>query len=102
MLDVDGVLFNTYVKGDFYDWHKDESISPYHDYKFTILINNSTNKYLGGDFQIFSTGGEKTVNEFNQPGDVVMFKSDIPHKVLPIKTGKRNSIAFFIKGSKFV
>ena len=102
MLDVDSVLFNTYVKGNFYDWHKDESRSHYHDYKFTILINNSTNKYSGGDFQIFSTGGEKTIDEFNQPGDVVMFKSDIPHKVLPIKTGERNSIAFFIKGSKFV
>lgn len=102
LLNSDNVLFNTYVPGSFYDWHKDASNNPFHDVKFTILINNSTRDYTGGDFQIFSIGGEKTVHQFNKSGSVVMFKSDSPHRVLPIKTGERSTIAFFIKGSKFV
>jgi len=102
MLNSDTVLFNTYNKNDYYDWHKDGSNNSYYDLKFTVLINNSLDKYEGGDFQIFSFGGENTINEFNTPGSVLMFKSDIPHRVLPVENGIRNSIALFIKGNKFI
>jgi len=101
-LDTDHVLFNTYYKNDFYNWHKDGSNNPYHDIKFTILINNSLDEYTGGDFQIFSYGGENNINEFNSTGSVLMLKSDIPHRVLPIETGTRSSIVLFIKGTKFI
>lgn len=102
VLNSDNVLFNTYLKDNFYDWHKDASNNYYHDIKFTILINNSTENYYGGDFQIFTSGGEHTISNFNKTGTVLMFKSDIPHRVLPVNKGKRNSIAFFIRGSKFI
>ena len=100
--DLDTVLFNTYKENDFYDWHKDLSNNPNHDIKFTILINNSLKEYEGGDFKIFSYGGENTIKDFNESGTVLMFKGDIPHKVISIKKGIRNSIVFFIKGNKFI
>lgn len=100
--DLDTVLFNTYKENDFYDWHKDQSNNSNHDIKFTILINNSLKDYQGGDLQLFSYGGENTIKEFNEPGSLLMFKSDIPHRVLPIEKGMRNSIVFFIKGPKFI
>jgi len=101
-LDTNNVLFNVYKKGSFYEWHKDGSNNPYYDYKFTVLINSSEKKYKGGSFQIFTTGGEYTAPEFNSVGDVIMFKSDIVHRVLPVEEGTRNSISFFVTGNKFV
>ena len=101
-LDTDHVLFNTYYKNDFYDWHKENSNNPYHDIKFTIVINNSLEEYKGGELQIFSFGGETNVNEFNSTGSAIMFKSDTIHRVLPIQNGTRNSIVLLIKGSKFI
>lgn len=100
--DLDTVLFNTYKENDFYDWHKDGSNNEFHDVKFTIIINNSLQEYKGGALKIFSQGGEKIVEEFEEPGTLIMFKSDIPHTVSPIEKGVRNSIVFFIKGPKFV
>ena len=102
IFDFENVLFNTYLKDNFYDWHKDGSNHALHDIKFTVLINTSLKKYSGGDFQIFTTGGAHTIPTFNDTGDVIMFKSDTPHRVLPVQQGERNSITLFIKGSKFV
>jgi PKHD-type hydroxylase len=100
--DLDSVLFNTYKENDFYHWHKDGSGNSFHDVKFTIIINNSLQNYQDGGIQIFSHGGETTITEFEKPGTLLMFESDIPHRVLPIAKGIRNSIVFFMKGPKFI
>ncbi len=100
--DLDTVLFNSYKENDFYDWHKDGSNNQFHDVKFTIIINNSLQEYKGGGLEIFSHGGKTPIKEFEEPGSLLMFKSDIPHRVLPIEKGIRNSIVFFIKGPKFI
>lgn len=83
-----------------YDWHIDESNSNFFDIKFTILINLSTQKYEGGDFLIFNQ--EKlSVNELKSPGDVIMFRSYLNHKVTPVLKGERRTLAIFLCGPKF-
>ena len=95
-------LFNTYdsnIKGT-YDWHKDASRLNLMDTKLTILVNLSTEKYEGGEFQI-NNGDPKIVKEFTEPGDVLMFQSIILHKVNPVTQGVRKSLTFFLNGPSF-
>lgn len=98
----DFFLHNTYSSKNLgkYDWHIDESRSAVYDLKFTLLINFSTQKYEGGQFHLFEND-EKVVEEFSNPGDVLMFKSHINHKVSPVTKGVRKSLTYFIEGPKF-
>tara|TARA_R110002153_G_scaffold238181_1_gene392490 strand:- start:282 stop:854 length:573 start_codon:yes stop_codon:yes gene_type:complete len=95
------LMHNTYNKGDSYGWHQDGSNNNEYDLKFTVVINNSLQSYEGGELQIFQQGGPQTIKELNEPGSVVMFKSDIPHRVTEITKGTRNSIVYWKDGPKF-
>ena len=86
---------------DNYDWHTDKSQKPTFDMKLTLLINLSEELYEGGEFQLLSTNKESTINEFSKPGSAFMFKSHILHRVLPVTSGTRKSLAFFINGPRF-
>jgi len=70
------------------------------DTKLTVLVNLSTEKYEGGEFQI-NNGDPKIVKEFTEPGDVLMFQSIILHKVNPVTQGVRKSLTFFLNGPSF-
>ena len=98
----DTFLHNTYSSKDLskYDYHIDVSESMCFDVKFTLLINLSTEKYEGGDFYIFEND-EYKVNELSNPGDVIMFKSYLNHRVSPVTKGTRKSLTYFINGPKF-
>jgi hypothetical protein len=83
-----------------YDWHTDQTKSDLHDIKLTVLINLSMEQYEEGQFQLFNTN-EYEVKELNIPGNVIMFKSYINHRVLPVTKGQRRTLAIFLKGPKF-
>jgi len=94
--------FNSYKaahKGQ-YTWHLDEDPSPYRDIKLTILINLSTDKYEGGKFYILQ-GKEIYVNELDEPGSVLIFKSNLLHRVSPVTKGDRKTLALFLTGPAF-
>jgi PKHD-type hydroxylase len=101
ILDSDYVNYNTYKKGNKYDWHKDSDTSLTQDTKFTILINLSTEKYKGGNLEHYSYGAYE-IKELNDPGSVIMFPSYVYHRVTPITQGKRKTLAIFIRGPKFI
>ena len=82
-----------------YDWHFDTSRSDIYDIKFTVIINLSIKKYSGGSFQIFNSG-EYDVKELDKPGSLVMIKSYLNHRVLPVTSGERRSLVLFIRGPK--
>lgn len=97
------VILNEYdsnVKGE-YDWHVDSSSCHTYDMKYTVLINASLAPYQGGKFSYFRSG-EKQIDELDNPGNVIMFKSQLSHKVYPVLKGKRYSIALFYMGPRFV
>jgi len=85
---------------DTYDWHVDKNDSLLIDCKLTVLINLSLEKYEGGKFKIFGQG-EIDVNELDNPGDVLIFRSNLNHKVTPIIKGSRTSLALFYQGPLF-
>ena len=85
---------------DAYEWHVDESRNPFQDIKLTVLINLSVKKYEGGDFYLWKNEEEK-VEPLNTPGNILMFKSYINHKVSPVTKGERRTLTIFLKGPAF-
>ena len=85
---------------DNYDWHVDGTLNPLIDIKFTILINLSNKPYKGGDFKIFNST-EYKIPTINTPGNMIMFKSFLNHKVEKVTEGERITLDIFVKGPAF-
>jgi len=99
--DYDYINHNTYtVKNGKYDWHIDNTDNPFMDIKLTAILNLSEKKYENGKFFLFAQE-EIEVKEFNEPGDLLIFKSDLNHKVSQITQGERISLSIFYKGPLF-
>jgi hypothetical protein len=100
--DLDYCLLNTYSfkNKSKYDWHVDMDKSDLYDIKLTVLINLSLNSFEGGDFKLFKTN-EFVVPHLKNPGNIIMFKSQINHCVTPVTKGERKTFTMFIKGPKF-
>ena len=45
---------------------------------------------------------EFSVPDYDKPGSMIMFKSHMNHKVSPVTSGERISLAGFLKGPKFI
>ena len=106
-----------YKKGGFYCFHKDgkgDHLSVYDepDNKFfhgnvrklsmTILLNDN---YEGGEFQFATYDKEKCeidTPEFNKIGSIVVFPSDMEHRVAPVTKGIRYSLVVWFLGPPFV
>lgn len=106
MTDLDLVNLNTYhhsVQAE-YAWHRDGTGSGYGgntvDTKITVIVNASTEPYTGGQLQLF-IAGEETIVDMDQPGMLIAFPSDIPHRVTPVTQGCRQSISYWITGPKW-
>ena len=104
--DIDFIepLQNTlYEKGDFYDWHIDESNwSPgkrqngrVRKISFTILLND---EFEGGEFEIFTN--EKHVVELKKK-DIILFHADTPHRVREVTSGVRKSLVGWTQGPAY-
>jgi hypothetical protein len=98
----DKLNFNIYssLNKSKYDWHNDISMSNLYDTKLTILINLSLMNYEGGQFELFN-GGNYEIEKINKPGNAIMFKSHINHRVLPVTKGERRTLTIFLYGPKF-
>lgn len=101
--DGDVVLLNTYDSKNkaSYEWHKDvAATTQLFDFKLTMLINLSDGNYEGGNLQIFTTGGEQTIDSFKQPGAVCIIPSWVPHRVTNVTSGVRTTLSYFYTGPK--
>jgi PKHD-type hydroxylase len=103
MTDFQSVNYNIYESNvqASYDWHTDGTAdeAPI-DIKLTVIINVSTSTYTGGEFEIFRQGIIK-VPEIDIPGSVIIFPSFWNHRVLPVTSGIRRSMSYWINGPKF-
>ena len=105
-----------YKKGEFYYFHKDgrgDHVSAYNqpDNKFThgnvrklsmtVLLNDN---YEGGEFQFATYNKEECeihTPEFNKTGMIIMFASDVEHRVAPVTKGIRYSLVVWFLGPPF-
>ena len=99
--DIDELLWNTYTSDDKdrYDWHFDESRVTTYSTKMTLLINLSPEPYTGGEFQTY-TYNEDNHPDYDKPGSAIMFKSHFNHRVLPMTSGTRKTLALFLCGPR--
>ena len=101
--DIEYINYNTYLAKDNgrYEYHVDDSQSDLFDVKLTLLINISKKPYQGGQFKYYINDEETEIKQLNIPGNAIMLKSHLNHKVLPVIKGERNTLTFFICGPKF-
>ena len=112
--------FTKYKKGQFYNWHCDSYIEPYHNQnnpldpmnnkirKLSISVNLSDPKdYKGGEIQFDFRNTEskkreiKTCKEILPKGSLIVFPSFVWHRVSPVTSGERNSLVLWNLGYPF-
>ena len=67
----------------------------------TVLLNDN---YEGGEFQFSICNQEKCeryVPEFNKAGSIIVFPSDMEHRVAPVIKGVRYSLVVWFLGPPF-
>ena len=105
-----------YKKGGFYKFHRDgrgDHLSTYDkpDKEFlhghvrklsmTVLLNDD---YEGGEFQFVTYSNENCAIDtpkFNKTGSIIVFPSDMEHRVTPVTKGIRSSLVVWFLGPPF-
>jgi len=105
-----------YKKGGFYNFHRDgrsDHLSTYNipnkeflhghvrKLSMTVLLNDN---YEGGEFQFATLNNEKCkidTPKFNTTGSIVVFPSDMEHRVTPVTKGIRYSLVTWFLGPPF-
>ena len=113
---AESMQITRYKKGGFYYFHKDgksDHLSAYDlpDNEFmhghvrklsmTVLLNDN---YEGGEFQFATYEKEKCeihTPEFNKTGMIIVFPSDVEHRVAPVTKGIRYSLVVWFLGPPF-
>ena len=114
---AESMQITRYRKGGFYVFHRDgngDHLSAYnkpqnafmHGYvrklSMTVLLNDA---YEGGEFQFASYGKEEchiSTPEFSKVGSIVVFPSEMEHRVASITKGVRYSLVTWFVGPPFV
>ena len=100
---IEPIQDTTYESGDFYDWHLDESDwtpnkrpgNRIRKISFIILMND---EFEGGELEF--QFDEKRLIDFKK-GDMIVFQSDIPHRVRPVISGIRKSLVGWVQGPAY-
>lgn len=113
---AESMQITRYKKGEFFCFHKDgksDCLSMYdrpgnefmHGYvrklSMTVVLNDD---YEGGEFQFATYSKEKCMiqtPEINKTGSIVVFPSDMEHRVTPVTKGIRYSLVVWFLGPPF-
>ena len=96
--------FTIYGKNNYYDWHIDE-MNPRKDGKIrklsmSILLNDPS-EYEGGVLEFNTPNGLFQCKELNQAGSLVVFPSNVSHRVTPVTKGTRYSLVSWSLGPPY-
>jgi PKHD-type hydroxylase len=113
---AESMQITRYKKGGFYQFHKDgrgDHLSTYDEpdnefthgnvrkLSLTVLLNDN---YEGGEFQFATLNSEECIidtPEFNKTGMIIVFPSDVEHRVAPVTKGIRYSLVAWFVGPPF-
>lgn len=108
--------YTEYGKEQFYNWHQDTGVIPVNNEERKIscsLLLNDASEYDGGDLQFSWLDPETDKNEpqvkmdsnnarnLRSKGTLIVFPSNLIHRVTPITRGVRKSIVIWWKGKPF-
>ncbi len=88
---VEDLQFATYNKDDFYGWHKDADINNNRMLSVSVQLSDP-DTYEGGDLQIKDFLAERA------RGTILVFNSNLLHRVLPVTSGVRYSLVQWFSG----
>lgn len=93
----EGFQLARYAEGEFYHWHADlgADVSALRKLSLVAQLTDPAD-YAGGDLEFFPS----PVIAPRERGTVIVFPSYMPHRVLPVTHGLRNSLASWIVGEK--
>jgi PKHD-type hydroxylase len=89
--------FTEYNKGDHFGWHKDvygDKITNYD--RYCSLVIQLNDEYENGDLQLKNSEDE-IITVQKGIGNLVLFISDIEHKVVPVKSGIRYTLVNWVR-----
>ena len=113
---AESMQITRYKKGGFYYFHRDgmgDHLSAYdlpdnegfhgnvRKLSMTVLLNDN---YEGGEFQFANYSQEKCeihTPKFNKTGMIIVFGSDVEHRVTPVTKGIRYSLVVWFVGPPF-
>ena len=89
--------FTEYKIGDYFNWHKDifGDIITRQD-RYCSMIIQLNNEYEGGDLEIKLIGKETPITIERGIGNLIIFLSDIEHRVTNITKGNRYTLVNWI------
>jgi Rps23 Pro-64 3,4-dihydroxylase Tpa1-like proline 4-hydroxylase len=89
--------FTEYHPGGHFTWHRDVSGKKITDYdRYCSLVIQLNNEYEDGDLQIKDEKNEKLTVE-KGTGNLILFLSNIEHRVVPVKSGIRYTLVNWVK-----
>lgn len=89
--------FTEYNVGGYFDWHQDvygDKITNYD--RYCSLVIQLNNEYENGDLEIKNSNDEIITVE-KGIGNLILFLSDIHHRVTPVKSGVRYTLVNWVK-----
>lgn len=103
--------FTIYKKNQYYDWHVDQNPLPYSNkdnnyngkirkLSMSILLNDPSN-FKGGQLEFDTPNGLFVCKELNTQGSLVVFPSNVKHRVAPVIKGTRYSLVSWTLGPPF-
>ena len=97
---IDGgtIQYSQYGPGNHYTWHTDVSgpDKALRKLSFTLQLSDE-DEYEGGELQ-FITPTRESFTAPKAKGTLISFKSDMLHRVRPVKSGMRRSIVGWVTG----
>jgi hypothetical protein len=105
---LEDIQYTYYEIGSRYDWHTDVILSQEGSCRKISIILLLENDCEGGEFQIETKipfpdneNGCRYETIPLQKGSLLVFHSDIPHRVTPLKSGSRKTLVAWANGPNF-
>lgn len=88
--------FTEYKIGEYYDWHTDSSNAEGYKDRYCSIVIQINGGYEGGYLQIKEDGGENSIQIDHGIGNLIIFYSNLRHRVMPVTSGVRYSLVNWI------
>jgi Rps23 Pro-64 3,4-dihydroxylase Tpa1-like proline 4-hydroxylase len=89
--------FTEYHPGGHFNWHKDVIENKVSDYdRYCSLVIQLNDDYIEGDLQIKDEKNETLTIE-KGTGNLILFLSNIEHRVVPVESGVRYTLVNWVK-----
>lgn len=96
--------YTRYALNEHYDWHMDVEEGREHELHRKLsasLILSNPDEYEGGELELNLSGNPENSTLFKpQAGTIVLFRSNIAHRVRPVTSGLRESVVLWAMGPK--